>query len=99
MPPHIEVDRDALGRFCQENRIRWLALFGSVLRDDFRPDSDIDVLVEFQPETRMGLMGLTKLELELSELLGRKVDLNTTKGLHQRFRDRVLAQAEVLYAA
>jgi len=95
----IDVDDEVLQRFCRENRIRRLSLFGSVLRDDFGPESDVDVLVEFEPEARVGLMGLTRMELELTELLGRKVDLNTPAGLHRRFRDRVLAEAEVLYAA
>ena len=95
----LDVDHEALERFCRENLIRRLALFGSVLREDFGPQSDVDVLVEFEAGTRMGLMGLTRVELELTALLGRKVDLNTPKGLHHRFRDRVLAEAEVLYAA
>ena len=95
----LDVDHEALERFCRENHIRRLALFGSVLREDFGPQSDVDVLVEFEAGTRMGLMGLTRVELELTALLGRKVDLNTPKGLHHRFRDRVLAEAEVLYAA
>jgi predicted nucleotidyltransferase len=95
----LDVDHEALESFCRENRIRRLALFGSVLREDFGPQSDVDVLVEFEPGTRMGLMGLTRVELELTAMLGRKVDLNTPKGLHHRFRDRVLAEAEVLYAA
>ncbi len=99
MPLQINVDRDALRRFCEENRVRQLAVFGSALREDFGPDSDVDVLVEFEPGTRIGLMGLTRLEMDLSELLGRKVDLNTPNGLHHRYRDRVLAEAKVLYAA
>ena len=99
MALRISVDEEALDRFCRENRIRQLAVFGSALREDFGPDRDVDLLVEFLPGTRIGLMGLTRLEMDLSELLGRKVDLNTAKGLHHRFRDRVLAEAEVLYAA
>ena len=99
MPARLTVDRETIGRFCREHRIRRLSLFGSVLRDDFGPDSDVDVLVEFEPGTPMGLMGLTRVEMALSDLLGRKVDLNTPRGLHQRFRDKVLAEAEVLYAA
>ncbi len=98
MTPQITIDRAELDHFCRENRIRRLSLFGSVLRDDFAPESDVDVLVEFEPGTRMGLMDLTRVEMALSELLGRTVDLNTPNGLHRRFRDRVLAEAEVLYA-
>jgi len=97
--PHIDVNRDTLARFCEENRIRRLALFGSVLRDNFGPESDVDVLVEFAPGTRIGLLGLAQLELSLGELFGRKVDLSTFAGLHHRFRDRVLAEAEDVYAA
>ena len=99
MALQINVDRDALRVFCEANRIRQLAVFGSAIRQDFGPDSDVDMLVEFEPGTRIGLMGLTRLEMDLSELLGRKVDLNTPKGLHHRYRDRVLAEAETLYAA
>jgi len=99
MALRISVDEEALSRFCRENCIRQLAVFGSALREDFGPDSDVDLLVEFLPGTRIGLMGLTRLEMDLSEFLGRKVDLHTPNGLHHRFRDRVLTEAEVLYAA
>jgi hypothetical protein len=84
--------------FCLRNHIHRLCLFGSVLRDDFRPDSDVDVLVEFEPGTRTGLR-FFEMEAELSQLLGRKVDLNTPGFLSPRFRDRVLAEAEVRYVA
>ena len=99
MSVRLAVDREALEGFCRANRIRRLSVFGSALRDDFRPDSDVDILVEFEPDVLIGLMGLARLELELAELFGREVDLNTPGGLHRRFRDRVLAEAEVLYAA
>ncbi|MBM3501263.1 MAG: nucleotidyltransferase family protein [Armatimonadetes bacterium] len=99
MAPQIDVDRDAIARFCRQNRIRWMALFGSVLRDDFRQDSDVDVLVDFEPETRIGLVGLAQLELDLEDLFGRQVDLSTFEGLNPHFRDRVLAEARDLYAA
>lgn len=99
MLAQITLDQERLADFCRTNRIRRLALFGSVLRSDFRADSDVDVLVEFEPGVRIGLMGLAQLELDLSELIGRSVDLNTPGGLHDRFRDRVLAAAEVVYAA
>ena len=85
--------------FCRRHHIRKLALFGSVLRDDFRPDSDIDVLVEFESSHVPGLIRLAGMELELSNLLGgRSVDLNTPLCLSPYFRDEVLAEAEVLYA-
>jgi len=76
-----------------------LALFGSVLRDDFGPSSDVDVLVEFEPGTKVGLIRLAGMELELSEILGHKVDLNTPGFLSDYYRDRVLAEAEIQYDA
>jgi uncharacterized protein len=94
----ISIDRERLADFCRRNHIRRLALFGSVLRDDFRPESDVDVLVEFEPGHVPGLRFFA-LERELSELLGRKVDLNTPGFLSSYFRDRVLADAEVQYVA
>ena len=83
--------------FCRKHHIRRLSLFGSVLRGDFRPDSDVDVLVEFEPGHVPGLEFFA-MEDELSEILGRKVDLNTPGFLSPRFRDQVLAEAEVQYA-
>jgi predicted nucleotidyltransferase len=76
-----------------------LALFGSVLRDDFAPSSDVDVLVEFEPGTKVGLIRLAGMELELSEILGHKVDLNTPGFLSDYYRDQVLAEAEIQYDA
>jgi predicted nucleotidyltransferase len=84
--------------FCRRNRIRKLAVFGSALRDDFRPESDLDVLVEFQPGAVPGL-AFFALQDELSEMFGRNVDLNTPNCLSPEFRDSVIATAEVLYAA
>ena len=94
----IEIPQERVNAFCRRNGIRRLALFGSILRDDFRPESDIDVLVEFEPGTRVGLR-FFELERELSEILGRKVDLNTPGFLSPYFRDRVLSEAEVQYEA
>jgi predicted nucleotidyltransferase len=95
----IKVPQAEIAAFCRRHHIRKLALFGSVLRDDFRPDSDIDVLVEFEPGRVPGLIRLAGMELELSELLGgRKVDMNTPMCLSPYFRDEVLAESEVLYA-
>lgn len=90
----IDIPRDTIAESCRRNRIRHLALFGSVLRDDFRPESDVDALVEFEPDARVGLRFFA-LEEELSEILGRKVDLNTPGFLSDYFRDEVLAEAEV----
>ena len=100
MGARITVDRAGLAAFCRRHRIRKLSLFGSVLRDDFRPDSDIDVLVEFEPGHQPGLIRLHGIEQELSGLLGgRNLDLVNPKFLHQRIRERVLADAEVQFAA
>ena len=99
MTAHVPIDRDRIAEFCRRHHIRRLSLFGSVLRDDFRPDSDVDVLVEFEPGTRVGLIGLADVEIELAELLGRKVDLNTPGFLSRYFREQVLAEAEVQYDA
>lgn len=94
----IDIPPDSIAAFCRKNRIRRLALFGSILRDDFRPDSDVDVLVEFEPGTRVGLKFFA-LEAELSNILGRTVDLNTPGFLGRHFRDDVLNAAEVQYDA
>ena len=94
----IEIPRDRVAEFCRRHHIRKLALFGSVLRDDFRPSSDVDVLVEFEPNFVPGL-DFFGLESELSKILGRKVDLNTPAFLSKYFRDRTLAEAEVEYVA
>jgi len=93
----IEIDKDALAEFCRRHRIRKLAFFGSVLRDDFGPTSDVDVLVEFEPGARVGLIGLAGIENELSDLLGRRAEMHTVKGLNPHFRDEVLSVAEVQY--
>ena len=97
MPVPLMVDRESLARFARRNGIRRLSLFGSVLRDDFRPDSDVDVLVEFRPETRVGLIRMAGLELELSEIIGRKIDLRTPADLSRYFRDDVIRTALVQY--
>jgi uncharacterized protein len=94
----IAIDQERITGFCRRNHIRRLALFGSVLREDFQPDSDIDVLVEFESGHVPGLRFFA-LERELSEIFGRKVDLNTPSFLSPYFRDRVLAEAEVQYVA
>ena len=95
--PNIALPHDQLAAFCRKHHIKKLSLFGSVLRDDFRPDSDVDMLVEFEPEARVGFFGLVGMELELTDLIGRKVDLRTPKELSRYFRDEVLASAEVQY--
>src|SRR5947199_4036534 len=94
----IEIPQDALGDFCRRWQIRKLSLFGSILRNQLRPDSDVDVLVEFQPGRRIGLIQVARIERELSDLLGRKADLRTPADLSRYFRDEVLREAEVQYA-
>jgi hypothetical protein len=94
----ITIPQEEIARFCRKNKIRRLALFGSVLRDDFTPESDVDVLVEFEPGERVGLRFFA-LEQELSQLLGRKVDLNTPGFLSKDFREEVQLHAEVIYDA
>lgn len=99
MNPQLSVSRDALASFCREHGIRRLAVFGSALRQDFRPESDVDVLVEFDPDRVPGLLGIAAMELELSEIFsGRKVDLRTPEDLSPYFRQDVLDTAEVQYA-
>jgi|SRR5215213_5862697 len=96
---NLEIDFEQLAAFCERNHIRWLAVFGSALRDDFSPDSDVDVLVEFEPDARLGFafFGLNE---ELSPLFGgRPVDLVTKSSLNRWIRTRVLNEAQVLYDA
>jgi predicted nucleotidyltransferase len=97
MPTHVDLPLERLAVFCEQNGIRKFSLFGSVLRDDFRPESDVDVLVEFEPGAIIGLLDMARMERELSTILGRKVDLRTPEELSQYFRPRVLADAEVQY--
>ncbi len=96
---NIALPQGAIADFCSRHHIHRMALFGSVLRDDFRADSDIDVLVEFEPGHRIGLIGLGCVASELSTLLGREVDLNTYKMLSPYFRENVLREAETVYDA
>jgi uncharacterized protein len=98
MKIQIDLPMDRLIDFCKENQIQKMALFGSVLREDFSHDSDIDILVEFKPGAKVGL-NFFSMEKELSDILGRKVDLNTPGFLSKHFRDEVLREAEVLYDA
>ena len=96
MVNQIKFPKQEITSFCQKNHIRRLAFFGSVLRNDFRPDSDIDVLVEFEPGHVPG-WEFFDMEAELSQILGRKADLNTPGFLSRFFRQRVLSEAEVQY--
>jgi len=95
----IYAPANELEQFCRNNHIKKLALFGSVLRDDFRPDSDIDVLVEFEPGKVPGLLGLARMERELSAIFGdRPVDIRTAEDLSPYFRHEVVETAEIQYA-
>jgi uncharacterized protein len=94
----IDIPKERLAAFCRRNGIRRLSLFGSILRDDFGPDSDIDMLVEFEPRVRVGL-AFVAMQDELTEILGRRVDLSTAGFLSAHFRDEVLEEAEAVYVA
>lgn len=97
---HITIPKESIAHFCIQHQIKRLALFGSVLRDDFRPDSDIDVVVEFIPGKRIGMLAMSRIERELSQLFGgRTVDLRTPAELSRYFRDDVLQKVEVCYDA
>ena len=95
----IEMPREKLAEFCRKNHIRRLSIFGSILRDDFGPESDVDFLVEFEPGRTPGLFGIAGMEIELSAMIGRKADLRTAGDLSRYFRDEVLGEAEVQYAS
>ncbi len=96
MSLRIKVPHQRIEPFCRRNHIRKLAFFGSVLREDFTPESDVDVLVEFEPDHVPGL-AFFQMQRELSEMLGRKVDLNTPQDLSPYYRDKVLAETEAFY--
>lgn len=97
--PRLAAPKNKLAAFCRANGIRRLSVFGSALRDDFGPDSDIDLLVEFDIDRIPGLLRLAGMELELSELFGgRKIDLRTPQDLSRYFRRQVIGEAEVQYA-
>jgi predicted nucleotidyltransferase len=95
----IAISMDQLAALCRRYHVRELALFGSVLRDDFRPDSDIDVLVEFEPGAPIGLLEYVGLQNALADLIGRNVDLVEKAGLKRLIRDSVINSARLLYAA
>ena len=103
MDPQITIPREKLAAFCKENGIRRLAVFGSALRDDFGPDSDVDLLVEFEPDRIPGLMGLAGMEIELSEMFGRDIDLLTRDEVESSRnyirRKSILESTEVVYGA
>jgi uncharacterized protein len=103
MIPQVQLDVEKMTDFCRRWRVRELALFGSVLRDDFRPDRDIDVLVSFSPDARTDLFDLVDMQDELSAIFGRSVDLVCREGIERSHnyirRKAILSTAEKLYAA
>lgn len=94
-----KISKDELASFCNRNHIRKLSVFGSAIRDELLPESDIDLLVEFEQGLTPGLFSIVRMEMELTEMLGRKVDLRTPEDLSQYFRDEVLQNAELQYQA
>lgn len=97
MASRISIPQDRIAAICRQYHVRKLALFGSVLRADFRPDSDVDVLVEFEPHHTPGFLGLARIERELTQIIGRTVDLRTPEDLSRYFRQAVLEKAEIQY--
>ena len=95
----IDIPRERIAAFCRENGIRRLALFGSILRDDFCLDSDVDVLVEFQAGVRVGYLAIARMARELADMMGRAVDMRTPAELHPAFRDEVMKEALTEYVA
>ena len=95
----IDIPLERLAEFCRRYGVRELSLFGSALRDDFGPDSDLDILVEFDPSAEVGFITLSRMQRELAALLGRRVDLVPKQGLKEKIRRHVLDSAEVIYAA
>jgi predicted nucleotidyltransferase len=98
MPAKLPIAKDKIAQFCAKHHIRRLSLYGSALRDDFTPESDVDVLVEFDPDHIPGLITLAGMEIELSQIFGRKVDVRTPEDLSRYFRQEVVRSAEVQYA-
>ena len=99
MPLKIDINKEKLAEFCRKHHIRKLWLFGSALRDDFRDDSDVDVLIEFEPGSSIGLLGLSEIQWELSELFGLPVDARTLPELSHYFRERIAQEALEFYVA
>jgi predicted nucleotidyltransferase len=99
MSAHIQLDPQFVTKFCHRHHVQRLSLFGSVLTDRFRPESDLDVLIEFEPGHTPGFFALARMQFEIEAVVGRPVDLRTPKDLSRYFRDEVLRSAEVQYSA
>jgi hypothetical protein len=95
----IDIDEQRIAAFCERHGIRCLRLFGSILREDFGPDSDVDVVVEFAPDRSPGWIAFARMALELEEIIGREVDLRTFEDFSENVRRRVLEESEVQYVA
>ena len=95
----IQLDRNTLSKFCRQKGILRLSLFGSILREDFGPKSDVDVLVEFDSRHISTLLDMVQMEMELTRIVGRKVDFRTPEDLSRQIREQVIRAAEVQYAA
>ncbi|MEK7399177.1 MAG: nucleotidyltransferase family protein [Candidatus Poribacteria bacterium] len=93
----IRLNKDQIKQFCEKNHIKKFAYFGSVLRDDFKSDSDVDILVDLEPDALIGLLEMAQMEIELSKMIGRKVDLRTPEDLSVYFRDKVVKEADIQY--
>ena len=96
-PERIGLSKDQIAEFCKKNHIKKFAFYGSILRDDFRPNSDIDVLVDFDQEAKMDLIRMAEIEIELSDIVGKRVDMRTPQDLSKYFRDKVVREADVQY--
>ncbi|MEA2584079.1 MAG: uncharacterized protein QOF33_2164 [Thermomicrobiales bacterium] len=98
LPTRIDLPMAKIQEICLRHHVRELSIFGSALRENFRPDSDVDLLVEFEPDARIGLVEFGRMQQELEALFGRKVDLVLKEGLRRFLRDEVLSTARTLYA-
>lgn len=98
MQPRLSLPLAAIRDFCRAHAVRELAVFGSILRDDFDGNSDVDVLIDLAPDARVGLVGLQRMRDELAKLIGRPVDLLTRSSLNRHIRDEVLREAQVIHA-
>jgi predicted nucleotidyltransferase len=95
----VKFPMDVVAHICRQYGAQRLSLFGSIMRDDFTSESDVDMLVEFLPQTRIGLIGMANMEADLSQAIGRRVDLRTPGDLSRYFRDEVVSHARLLHAA
>jgi predicted nucleotidyltransferase len=98
MNPKLEFQKEAIERFCREHAVRELAIFGSALREDFGPESDVDLLIHFAPEARVGLIDLQRMRDELAKIFGRPIDLITPDGLNKNIRQEVLRTSKTIHA-